>query len=352
MRKRAAEAGATLTDAEVTSTAQAALDADAARKAADAAARPSGGSAGGSGGSGGAAKLDEYAREAQAIRDRTRELDFEATALIASAAAGRDYADAVTFAAEKARLLHAAQQAGKAITPALTAEVDKLAQGYVDAANKADQAAEKMQRVEDAGQKGAQTLSDMFTGILSGSMTAGEALAGLLQQIAAAQMNKVFAGLFSGVGTFAGAGQWLGGLLGFAEGGFTGPGTKYQPAGIVHAGEYVFSAETVKRIGAGNLERLHQSARRGYAEGGLVSTAGKVAQAASDSHSAAVQASASAPAQNISLAPTINVNASGGTEQQNADLAAKIGAETERSMRALVQDELVRQMRPGAMLRR
>ncbi|MFG6081410.1 phage tail tape measure protein [Paracoccus litorisediminis] len=357
VRKRAAEAGATLTDAEITSAAQGALDGDAARSAADAAARSSGDS---KGGSGGAAKLDEFAREAQAIRDRTRELDFEAAALIAGAAAGRNYGDAVTFAAEKARLLDAAQQAGKAITPALTAEVDKLAQGYVDAANKADQAADKMQKVENAGQNGAETLTDMFTGIISGSMSAGEALAGLLQQIAAAQMNKVFMGMFGGGGALGGLGTTVGGLLGFADGGYTGPGTKYEPAGIVHAGEYVFSAETVKRLGAGNLESLHSAAKRGYAEGGLASAAGKVARAASG-QSGESQA-ASGDGLDLTGKPVINVasgainvtinGAAAGTPAQNAEMANRAGAEVEAMLRRVVQGEIVNQMRPGGMLKR
>lgn len=44
--------------------------------------------------------------------------------------------------------------------------------------------------------------------------------------------------------------------VGFAAGGFTGPGGKYQPAGIVHKGEYVFDAASTKNIGVSNLEAL------------------------------------------------------------------------------------------------
>ncbi|EMZ8285452.1 phage tail tape measure protein, partial [Escherichia coli] len=49
----------------------------------------------------------------------------------------------------------------------------------------------------------------------------------------------------------------------FATGGFTGTGGKYEPAGIVHRGEFVFTKEATSRIGVGNLYRL----MRGYAEG-------------------------------------------------------------------------------------
>ncbi|AKH37339.1 hypothetical protein [Nitrosomonas communis] len=63
---------------------------------------------------------------------------------------------------------------------------------------------------------------------------------------------------------------------GYSDGGFTGSGGKFKPAGIVHAGEYVFSQEAVRNIGVGALDSLHESAKRGepegYATGGLVGT--------------------------------------------------------------------------------
>ncbi|CAL94489.1 hypothetical protein [Azoarcus olearius] len=73
---------------------------------------------------------------------------------------------------------------------------------------------------------------------------------------------------------------------GFAGGGYTGPGGKYQPAGIVHAGEHVQPMEVVREPGAlGFLEQIRlrgfrvtmdelrahlMSGARGYASGGLV----------------------------------------------------------------------------------
>ncbi|EPY4789482.1 TPA: phage tail length tape measure family protein [Klebsiella pneumoniae] len=44
--------------------------------------------------------------------------------------------------------------------------------------------------------------------------------------------------------------------VGFASGGYTGPGSKYQPAGIVHKGEYVFDQASTNRIGVSQLEAL------------------------------------------------------------------------------------------------
>lgn len=56
---------------------------------------------------------------------------------------------------------------------------------------------------------------------------------------------------------------------GFADGGYTGPGGKYQPAGIVHAGEFVFTKEQTRRAGVGNLYAM-ANALAGYANGGIV----------------------------------------------------------------------------------
>ncbi len=54
---------------------------------------------------------------------------------------------------------------------------------------------------------------------------------------------------------------------GFDLGGYTGPGARHTPAGIVHKGEVVFSQDDVARFGGvGNVERI----RRGYADGGAV----------------------------------------------------------------------------------
>lgn len=59
-------------------------------------------------------------------------------------------------------------------------------------------------------------------------------------------------------------------IAGFAEGGYTGPGAKYEPAGIVHRGEYVVPQHIVQNPSyTGHISAL-ESARRGYADGGLV----------------------------------------------------------------------------------
>ena len=46
-------------------------------------------------------------------------------------------------------------------------------------------------------------------------------------------------------------------LMKLYTGGYTGDGGKYEPAGIVHKGEYVFNQDDVNRIGLSNLEAMH-----------------------------------------------------------------------------------------------
>lgn len=64
-------------------------------------------------------------------------------------------------------------------------------------------------------------------------------------------------------------------MEGFANGGYTGRGGKYQPVGIVHADEFVNRSEVVRQPGAlaflTRFNQLGMAALKGYANGGLVS---------------------------------------------------------------------------------
>lgn len=76
--------------------------------------------------------------------------------------------------------------------------------------------------------------------------------------------------IFNAISGAMGGDTWtIGSLLknvGFATGGYTGDGGKYEPAGVVHKGEFVMTKEATKRIGVGNLYKM----MRGYANGGVV----------------------------------------------------------------------------------
>lgn len=309
-------------------------------------------SAGGGGGAGGGRAQDEYAQAVEALNREKAALDAEAVALIAAAAAGERYSEAIEVARKRAELLAAAQRDGRVITPELSAEIDRLARSYAAAGEQAEAAAAKIKKAEDASKRGAEAMGDLFTGILSGSMSAEEALSGLLMEIASAQLKGLFGSMMGGATGGGGSllsilGSLLMGAPMFSDGGFTGKGGKFEPAGVVHRGEFVFSKETVQRLGADNLARLHQSARRGYAGGGLVDEAGKIATALG-----ARSGESGGVVSNVTISAPITVQGSSGTPEQNADLAKRIAAETDAAFRQVVQSEIMRQMRPGAMLNR
>ncbi|EOY8343208.1 phage tail tape measure protein [Escherichia coli] len=98
-----------------------------------------------------------------------------------------------------------------------------------------------------------------------------QAMVGIVGSIGSAMGGAFGGGASASMGT---AIQAAAANFHFATGGFTGTGGKYEPAGIVHRGEFVFTKEATSRIGVGNLYRL----MRGYAEGGYVGGAGSPAQ--------------------------------------------------------------------------
>ena len=61
----------------------------------------------------------------------------------------------------------------------------------------------------------------------------------------------------------------------FASGGYTGDGGKYEPKGVVHAGEFVFSKEATRNIGVSNLAYAHNMAKsgKGFSGGGFAGSA-------------------------------------------------------------------------------
>ncbi|EOQ3000723.1 phage tail tape measure protein, partial [Escherichia coli] len=72
------------------------------------------------------------------------------------------------------------------------------------------------------------------------------------------RIGSAIGGAIGGAGASASTGtaiQAAAANFHFATGGFTGTGGKYEPAGIVHRGEFVFTKEATSRIGVGNLYR-------------------------------------------------------------------------------------------------
>jgi lambda family phage tail tape measure protein len=93
----------------------------------------------------------------------------------------------------------------------------------------------------------------------------------------AGMIGNLFGGGVNGVSTASaiqqGGGDGIGALIslnGWASGGYTGDGGRYEPAGIVHKGEGVLSQDDMRSLGGrSGFERLRRSLR-GYANGGTV----------------------------------------------------------------------------------
>ncbi len=138
----------------------------------------------------------------------------------------------------------------------------------------------------DFAHTGKLNFRDMTTSIL-------QDLSRIMIQMAMMEAVTGMQGWMKGLGLFSGGGSvpispgipyqlWTGGhipeyatggqVIDFSGGGFTGAGDKFEPKGVVHGGEFVFSKESVNKIGLENLNRLH----KGYSAGGLVGNAGNL----------------------------------------------------------------------------
>lgn len=94
---------------------------------------------------------------------------------------------------------------------------------------------------------------------------------------------------------------------GYADGGFTGTGGKFDPAGIVHKGEVVWSQEDIKRWGGVNVVEAMRTSQppKGYSDGGFVTPKDtyRVGMGTVD----AVQASQAA-IKEVTVTPKITIN--------------------------------------------
>lgn len=150
-------------------------------------------------------------------------------------------------------------------------------------ANFADSASDAFSSAQQVAQAGFNGLADMMTSLV----TTGKAnikefgvsmlkmIVEVINKLLIAQAIQVALGWIGSASTAStGAGSsnnaFSGGAydnLSFDSGGFTGDGGKYEPAGVVHKGEFVFTKEATQRIGVSNLYGM----MRGYADGGVVS---------------------------------------------------------------------------------
>lgn len=235
---------------------------------------PVNGSGSGSGGSGGGgASLNEYQQAIAAREKAIEQLAMEAALTRQATLANNDFGFSVERLRAQMELENAAAEAGLAITPQRRAEIDQLAESYARASANAEAMANAQQLAEqafdDLAQAGRSALDTIVDGFMEGR-NAGDIFNSVLKDLA---RNLINIGLDQLGGGMQASGfnpfGLLAGMLGFDQGGYTGPGGKYQPAGVVHRGEYVFSKEATRRAGVANLDAMHRSLQ-GFASGGFV----------------------------------------------------------------------------------
>ncbi|WP_162561204.1 phage tail length tape measure family protein [Methylobacterium terrae] len=152
---------------------------------------------------------------------------------------------------------------------------------YGDVSSPAAQAALATADLNDNLKQTKDLTKDAFGGFASDLLrgaSAANALQNQLARVIDRLTNKAIDSLVSGLfDSKSGVGGGIGSLFsgaakafGFDGGGYTGPGGRYQPAGIVHRGEVVWSQDDVARAGGPSVVDAMRLGRRGYADGGYV----------------------------------------------------------------------------------
>jgi hypothetical protein len=145
------------------------------------------------------------------------------------------------------------------------AAVDDLGDAWAGLREKTATATDTVNAQADAytqlGQIGQTALSGLEQALADGKIE-GRELLGILFDIARQllSMPSGGGGLLAGIGSF----------FGFDRGGYTGPGPRKKPAGIVHAGEVVFSQDDVRRHGGPAVVEAMRRGVPGYDVGGIV----------------------------------------------------------------------------------
>lgn len=291
------------------------------------------GSSGRGGGGGGAEKQSRFDREIESIKRRTEALRLEA-----------DMVGKSKLETERAKIALQLEQAvrrdGVAITDQMRTAIDAAANGYANARIRVEDLKNSMEGAKES----AKFFGDQITDGLTDMILEGKSATEVIQSLGKALLKAAIQGALMGSGPF---GKLFGGGIfgalfgGFAEGGYTGDGGKYQPAGIVHRGEYVVSKAATQRIGVGNLDRMHRGALRGYADGGFVGAAPMPVPTPARS------------AGGVSMTNSITVRVEGSTGDARKDAAYGdlVAKRVSQELRAMIGDQIAKQLRPGGIIK-
>lgn len=152
------------------------------------------------------------------------------------------------------------------------AKIDAVSAAYAKQADELRKVHDTQERAEQAAGEFYETFKSGAIDALTGAKSLGDALSGLAEKLGDLLLNSAFDSLFKPAsggdsgGTFGSLFSGIGNLIGFDKGGYTGSGGKFEPAGVVHKGEYVIPKDMVDKVGVGGIESM----MRGFASGGLV----------------------------------------------------------------------------------
>lgn len=136
--------------------------------------------------------------------------------------------------------------------------------------------------------------------------------------------------------------------------GLTGGGGKSKAIGAAHTGAIVGQGFSMSRMANtmsfAGAPRFHQGGIIGVDEVPII--AKRKEGVFTPEQMKALGDGTMGSQQMISIAPSITLNASGGSPEQNHDLAKQFSRQIENSMRQIVNEELRTQMRPGGTLSR
>lgn len=248
---------------------------------------------------------DELNKEIASIRERTEEINAEIAARQKLNPLATDFETKLLAVKNAQELLTAAQKGGREVGKELS-DVNQLLYGDIsnltpkaqeqavairnvalasaDATTKLNELTASQDKAKQSLQEAIDVQKDMIKGAFTDLRTAledGKVTWEEWASIANNAINKVMDKMLDLAidGLFPSGGipfltRLLGGGTGtfnpttaqpglFDTGGYTGQGSKSEPAGIVHKDEYVFSKEATTRLGPANLDKLHTAAKSG-----------------------------------------------------------------------------------------
>ncbi|MBD8665296.1 D-alanyl-D-alanine carboxypeptidase family protein [Rhizobium sp. CFBP 8752] len=252
--------------------------------------------------------IEDADARAGVVADKTKQLEEQGQAYDDVIARAREFVaeqglegtalGMTTQAANRLRyeqeLLNQAKQAGLELSPAQIDSIKQLAGEMAIAEEKTRLLTQSQDDMRRAAEEWASVGKDVTKGFITDLMngaTAADALKNALSRVADVLLDQVLDAIFqvNGAGSGGGGLGGLGGIISsifgggksssfpaapggslWSDGGYTGPGGKYQPAGVVHKGEVVWSKRDVSKAGGVAAVEAMRLGQRGYDGGGPV----------------------------------------------------------------------------------